>query len=811
MTKSLRVDAAPMLVMPFLAPFGAPFFSTAIDAVNPQLAVDHGHVVLAHLAGTDRVVDGVGAFAQDLDQLFIAVQAGAVEVAQAEAGHRCLGDDLAGHAVPLEQGLDVVVVVQQAHAADALGAQHADVTAEAVAPVQLTVVVIDRADHRVQLDIRSSEGRVGLQECTGFGAVAGQRAATVAQVIIGRLAHLQAARQGHAKQRGIAALVAQHHIGVIAQVLAHPRQLMPDGDTLGFELGSRADPREHQQMRAAEGPCGQQHFLARLQVYPSSLDQRLHASGAFALEHDAFDMGVGQHREVTALAHRFQECGGRAPAPAIADGHVVIADTLLPGTVEVFVENVSCTQGRLDEGFGDDMAMRGADVKLAFAAVVVVVTAMVHLALAKVGQHIVERPAFVTQRVPVVVIVVMAADVDHAIDRAAAAQHLAARLVAMATAQASLRSGLERPVDMPCRQDRGHADGGVDQRRAVFRARFDQAHGDAGVGAQAIGKDAAGGACAYDQRRRAGGLAVPGGVLVDETGNVALRRLGLRQGGDHLEHMGQALPDLQVNRHAGRRGLGGGAHRVIQQHLGAAYLEQQRRQAIEAAEQRRYCRLPVGFGRGIEAANADGEGRGEDRIMARIVQGTRAAEGEQRKRQVATGGVAGDDDVAGLEALSLQPAVGVERFVKRGWEWVLGGQAVVQHQCPGLQWPAPARDHRGVDLRGVGNEGAAMDVQQYPFRPAMGRRQPLGGDAIAVHVGAVYIGRECLGRLAIEPFELPAQLADVDAQAMAGLHQQAQGQVEQAVLPAALGWVDFAGMKLRVHDTTSCWLGVGQW
>ncbi|MCY1349277.1 hypothetical protein D9M69_354580 [compost metagenome] len=45
-----------------------------------------GHLVLAHIAGAGRVVDGVGASAQQLEQLLVAVKVFAVDVLEARHG-----------------------------------------------------------------------------------------------------------------------------------------------------------------------------------------------------------------------------------------------------------------------------------------------------------------------------------------------------------------------------------------------------------------------------------------------------------------------------------------------------------------------------------------------------------------------------------------------------------------------------------------------------------------------------------------------------------------------------------------------------
>src|SRR6476646_2865529 len=50
----------------------------------------------------------------------------------------------------------------------------------------------------------------------------------------------------------------------------------------------------------------------------------------------------------------------------------------------------------------------------------------------EVGQYVVERPAGIAERGPVVVVGAVAADIDHGVDRRRAAEPLAARLIAAA-------------------------------------------------------------------------------------------------------------------------------------------------------------------------------------------------------------------------------------------------------------------------------------------------------------------------------------------------------------------------------------------
>ncbi len=68
------------------------------------------------------------------------------------------------------------------------------------------------------------------------------------------------------------------------------------------------------------------------------------------------------------------------------------------------------------------------------------------LRLLEVRQHRIPVPADAAALAPFVVIAVMAADIDHAVDRAGAAQRLAARQIQPAVGHLRLRLGLELPV-----------------------------------------------------------------------------------------------------------------------------------------------------------------------------------------------------------------------------------------------------------------------------------------------------------------------------------------------------------------------------
>ncbi len=120
------------------------------------------------------------------------------------------------------------------------------------------------------------------------------------------------------------------------------------------------------------------------------------------------------------------------------------------------------------------------------------------LVLPEKRQHIIPAPTLVAELSPLVVVARLAAHIDHAVDRRAAAQHLAARIVDGSSAQAGLRLGLEAPVGARVVHAIEIADRDVDPQVIVLAAGFQQQHGNLRIGGQAVGEQAARRAAADD-------------------------------------------------------------------------------------------------------------------------------------------------------------------------------------------------------------------------------------------------------------------------------------------------------------------------
>ena len=114
------------------------------------------------------------------------------------------------------------------------------------------------------------------------------------------------------------------------------------------------------------------------------------------------------------------------------------------------------------------------------------------LGLFEIGQHIVPRPAAIAELAPMVKILGLPADIDHAVDRTGAAEHPAARIGNRATIGAGVGFGGKAPGDGRVIEQLHIAGRDVDQRVAVGTAGLDQHDPGAGVGAQPVGQHAAG-------------------------------------------------------------------------------------------------------------------------------------------------------------------------------------------------------------------------------------------------------------------------------------------------------------------------------
>src|SRR3989344_4750458 len=248
------------------------------------------------------------------------------------------------------------------------------------------------------------------------------------------------------------------------------------------------------------------------------------SAAGLRLDDELGGLGAGPHLEVgAAVAGGPQEGLGGVPAPAAFLVHLKVAHASVAAAVEV----VGGRDARLLRGLGkaiEDIpaqallfhaplagaagglvAMQALEVFIHAAGLV---QAPVVLVAAEVGQGVVPAPAGVARQFgPLVVVARLAAHVDHAVDAAAAAQRLAARVAQGAAVQARIGFGVVEPVGARVADEVQVAHGDVDPVVVVLAAGLDEEHAVAAVGAQAVAQQGAGGAAADDDGVKRGVVA----------------------------------------------------------------------------------------------------------------------------------------------------------------------------------------------------------------------------------------------------------------------------------------------------------------
>ena len=172
--------------------------SQALEPAHLERGIDDGLRIVgrAHAAGADGMIDGVGALADPVGRGLhrrahrshrapsgaSARNGGAVMMRRAEL--HAFEQQLQVAGVAEERRIDARrahgIGIGEADAAAALGPQHADVQAVAGAEVPLAAVIVDQAEHEVQLDVGPRQRRIGLQEAAGLGEVGGEQPAPLA-------------------------------------------------------------------------------------------------------------------------------------------------------------------------------------------------------------------------------------------------------------------------------------------------------------------------------------------------------------------------------------------------------------------------------------------------------------------------------------------------------------------------------------------------------------------------------------------------------------------------------------------------------
>ena len=242
---------------------------------------------------------------------------------------------------------------------------------------------------------------------------------------------------------------------MVLQILPDPRQIGDNGNAVPRQYAGGADAREHQDLRGADCSGAQDDLPGSLRYRDAPAALVGDPCRPLANEGDLVDQAVGLDGQIRALHRGLQECIRGAPAPAVALRDMGQPNPVLGRAIDVVdpveAQMLAGSDERLGERIGGALAR---DVERTTGTVErgIATLAVEGLALLEVRQHVVKAPARVAELAPLVVVARVAAHIHHGVHRRGAAENLAARPVAGATARLRLGLGQVVPVEVAMEQ-----------------------------------------------------------------------------------------------------------------------------------------------------------------------------------------------------------------------------------------------------------------------------------------------------------------------------------------------------------------------
>src|SRR5262245_13674264 len=235
---------------------------------------------------------------------------------------------------------------------------------------------------------------------------------------------------------------------MILQVLADAREFVRDPDAVSLEERARSDAGKLEDLRRADRAGGENGLDTRWDERLLAAAPQLDAGRPPLLEPDPVHMHVGHHGKVRPAHRRLEESLRRAPAYATALVHLEERRALVVAAVEILHLRDARLRHRLAERVEhlprQSLAL---DSPLAAGRVHVARTAVVVLGALEDRQHARPRPRAVAGEAhPFVVVATLAAEIEHRVDRRAAAKDLAAGVEDGAAVQPGIGLGTVAPV-----------------------------------------------------------------------------------------------------------------------------------------------------------------------------------------------------------------------------------------------------------------------------------------------------------------------------------------------------------------------------
>ena len=233
------------------------------------------------------------------------------------------------------------------------------------------------------------------------------------------------------------------HLQVVLQAAADARRIEHHVDAVLAQQFAWADAGQLQQLRRVVGAARDQHLPARLRRFQRAVLAILDAaSPACRRTADRCASALVSIFRLRALARGTQICARRRATAAVARRGLVVAGAFLARAVEVVVAGDADLRRRLDERVAQ-ADRSGACPKRSAGrrAVILALAPLLVLRPLEVRQDVLETPADIAELAPAVIVRMLAADIDEAVDRARATQHFSARLKHLPAVEPGLRLG----------------------------------------------------------------------------------------------------------------------------------------------------------------------------------------------------------------------------------------------------------------------------------------------------------------------------------------------------------------------------------
>ena len=365
--------------------------------------------------------------------------------------------------------------------------------------MQLLAHLVGRERQEVNLDIGRGQPRTGLEErARGAG---GDRQRSLAQGGVLNARHYAPDRavDDIVERALLRAARDQPDLHVVLQIIADAGRVEHDLDAMLLQEIRRSHAGKLQQLRRIICAAGNQDFLARPRRAHAAFLLVFDCFGATPFEQNALRQRRSLDVQIAARFRRTQIGERRAGAAAATCRGLKKSRAFLGRAVEIGIGRNAGFSGGNHKGLRQRIVMPPVRHRQRPArAVVFVGTALLVLGLLEIGQHVVIAPTGIAALAPAIVILMLTAHIEQAVDRARTAEHFSARLEHLPAVQSRFRLGLVHPVDGFFLEQLSVAERHVDPEIGILRSGLQQQHGMFAVGAQAIGEHTSGRAGADD-------------------------------------------------------------------------------------------------------------------------------------------------------------------------------------------------------------------------------------------------------------------------------------------------------------------------